>query len=180
MTDNTPDAPVVVEAVARLLELMLVRRGVLEDRLEGTLDDAENLLKVLAMLRSCRPIAALPSEDDAKRVALLPWCRHKTDCAISMNRMSTALHICDCGLAAAIAVACTCPPAALPSKDDVERVAVAIAKDIDRQDYDSWTPEDDWDFIMPYLDQGEVNYLEVARVAIAAMAPEQIAEQEPQ
>ena len=121
MTDNTPDAPAVVESVARLLELMLVRRGVLEDRLEGTLDDAENLLKVLAMLRSCRPIAALPSED-------------------------------------------------------VERVARAIAKDIDRQDCDSWTPDDDWDFTMPYLDQGEVNFLEVARAAIAAMTSEQIAE----
>ena len=28
---------------------------------------------------------------------------------------------------------------------------------------------------MPYLDQGEVNYLEVARAAMAAMAPERIA-----
>ena len=64
----------------------------------------------------------------------------------------------------------TRPTAALPS-EDVERVARAIAKDIDRQDCDAWAPADDWDFTMPYLDQGEVNYLEVARAAVAAMGP---------
>ena len=133
---------------------------------------------------------------DAPAVALLPcpnpWCESMlapfvTDWSKCGPSDEFQTH-CGCGICApscateaeAIAAWNTRPPATLPSEDDAKRVALAIAKDIDRQDYDSWTPEDDWDFTMPYLDQGEVNYLEVARVAIAAMAPEQIAKQEPQ
>jgi hypothetical protein len=54
----------------------------------------------------------------------------------------------------------------------VEAVARGIAGDLSRQDYDNWTPPSDWDFTWAYIDQGRVDFREVARAIIPIVLEE--------
>jgi hypothetical protein len=54
----------------------------------------------------------------------------------------------------------------------VEAVARGIAGDLSRQDYDNWTPPSDWDFTWGYIDQGRVDFREVARAIIPIVLEE--------